>query len=184
MESQDLASLIQRRRSSLLIDANSSISHDDIVALATAAQWAPNHKRTWPLRLCAVTGEARRQLGEVIATVMQQRGDDAHKVEKTRTKYMRSPLVMVVASSQGNSETETLENSYAVAAGIQNLLLLADSMGFAALWSSPAKGANDAITNFCGMSPTDSVMGLIYLGTPTQSVAEVSRPPVHLTFRS
>jgi nitroreductase len=183
MNPHDLASLIQRRRSNLHIDANSSITQDDIAALANAAQWAPNHKRTWPLRLCAVTSESRRQLGNVIADAMQQRGDDAPKVEKTRTKYLRSPLVLVVASAQGTSDTETIENSYAVAAGIQNLLLMAESMGYAALWGSPAKGSNNAIVDFCGMSSTDTVMGLIYIGAPTQLAAPVDRPPTQINYR-
>jgi nitroreductase len=183
MNPEELSSLIRRRRSSLFIDANSSIPKNDVVELATAAQWAPNHKRTWPLRICAVTGDARHSLGNVIADAMQKRGDDVPKIEKTRTKYMRSPLVLVVASAQGTSASETVENSYAVAAGIQNLLLMAESMGYAALWGSPAKGSNDAIVDFCGMNSTDTVMGLIYVGAPTQAASPVDRPPTHLTFR-
>jgi len=179
----DLASLIKRRRSNLFIDANSVVSHSDIAALADAAQWAPNHKRTWPLRICVVTGNSRLQLGHVIADAMQQRGDEAAKVEKTRTKYTRSPLVIVVAYAQGTSSSETIENSYAVAAGVQNLLLTAEVRGYAALWGSPAKGSNDAINEFCGFSPTDTVVGLIYVGHPNQSAPKVDRPPTHITFR-
>jgi len=179
----DLASLIKHRRSNLFIDANSVVSHSDITALADAAQWAPNHKRTWPLRICVVTGDSRLQLGHVIADAMQQRGDEAAKVEKTRTKYTRSPLVIVVAYAQGTSSSETIENSYAVAAGVQNLLLTAEVRGYAALWGSPAKGSNDAINEFCGFSPTDTVVGLIYVGRPNQSAPNVDRPPTHITFR-
>jgi len=184
MSPEDLASLIRNRRSNLFIDANGSVPSDDIIAMADAAQWAPNHKRTWPLRLCVVTGDSRRQLGEVIADAMQQRGDDAAKVEKTRTKYMRAPLVLVIASASGASETETVENSYAVAAGIQNMLLTAETRGYATLWGSPAKGSNDAIAQFCGMEATDTVMGLIYVGPPTKSAPHVERPPTNITFRN
>jgi len=89
----------------------------------------------------------------------------------------------VVASAQGASDTETIENSYAVAAGIQNLLLMAESLGYAALWGSPAKGSNSAIVDFCGMNSSDTVLGLIYIGVPTQPAAPVDRPPTHITFR-
>jgi nitroreductase len=89
---------------------------------------------------------------------------------------------MVVASAEGASETETIENSYAVAAGIQNLLLMAESMGYAALWGSPAKGSNTAIVDFCGLESSDTVMGLIYIGVPTQSVAPVDRPPARINY--
>lgn len=184
MTPEELASLIERRRSSLLIDANSVVSPDDIIAFTHAAQWAPNHKRTWPLRICAITGESRRQLGEVIADAMRDRGDEAQKVEKTRTKYLRSPLVLAVASAEGTSPSETAENSYAVAAGIQNLLLTAEARGYAALWGSPAKGSNGAITLFCGFDTTDTVMGLIYVGRPTQTPPPVDRPPTRITYRN
>ena len=183
MTPEDLASLIKSRRSNLFIDENGVVTSEDVAALADAAQWAPNHKRTWPLRLCAVTGESRRQLGEVIADAMQQRGDDAAKVEKTRTKYLRAPLVMVVAYAEGTSDLETVENSYAVAAGVQNLLLTAESRGLAALWGSPAKGSQEAITAFCGMTQSDIVIGLIYVGPPTKPAPHVERPPTIITYR-
>jgi hypothetical protein len=60
-------------------------------------------------------------------------------------------------------------------------LLLTESFGLAALWGSPAKGANDAITALCSMDHTDHVMGIIYLGWPTQSVAAPQRPDTEIT---
>jgi nitroreductase len=89
---------------------------------------------------------------------------------------MRSPIVIVVASAEGATPNETEENKYAVAAGVQNMLLMTESFGLAALWGSPAKGANDAITALCSMDLTDHVIGIIYLGWPTQSVAAPERP--------
>ena len=183
MSPDDLADLISRRRSNLLIDANANVSDEDIDALITAAQWAPNHKRTWPLRVCVVTGDSRRALGEAMARSMAERGDDTAKVEKTRSKYMRSPVVFVVASAVGASDSETIENAYSVAAGIQNLLLTAEARGLAALWGSPTKGSNAVITEFCGMDSTDSVMGLVYVGHPTRTAAPVERPAPRVTRR-
>jgi nitroreductase len=109
-------------------------------------------------------------------------GDDEAKVLKARTKYMRSPVVLVVASAVGHSDSETEENRYAVAAGIQNMLLMAESFGLSALWGSPAKGTNDAVTNLCSMNATDHVLGIIYVGWPTQPVPAVERPPVNVTY--
>jgi hypothetical protein len=56
-------------------------------------------------------------------------------------------------------------------------------MGYAALWGSPAKGSNNAIVDFCGMSSSDTVMGLIYIGAPTQLAAPVDRPPTQINYR-
>lgn len=182
MSPDELAELIAARRSNIFIDAESVVSDTQIDQLFTAAQWAPNHKRTWPLRIAVIRGDSRRVLGEVIADAMVLRGDDDAKVLKTRTKYLRAPVVLVVASAVGESENETEENKYAVAAGIQNLLLMAEAMGLAALWSSPAKGANDAITSLCNMDNTDHVLGLIYVGSANKEAPAALRPPVRVTF--
>ena len=183
MDPRALEQLIAARRSNLFIDADAPVDPTVCKALATAAQYAPNHKRTWPLRVCFVTGESRRSLGETIADAMAARGDDAPKVEKTRTKYLRSPLVVVVAAADGTSTSETEENRYSVAAGVQNMLLTCESLGLAALWGSPAKGANDAITSFCGFDPTDHVIGILYVGHPERAAAPVERPEPRVTRR-
>ena len=182
MSPDELADLIASRRSNIFIDETSVVSDSQIEQLVSAAQWAPNHKRTWPLRIAVVRGESRRALGEIIAEAMAARGDEEFKVEKTRTKYMRSPVVLVVASARGESQNETEENKYAVAAGIQNLLLMAEAQHFAALWGSPAKGANDAITQFCKMDTTDQVLGIIYVGVPAKATPMVERPAPRVTY--
>jgi nitroreductase len=181
MTPEELEGLITARRSNLLIDASRSIDDVIIQRITSVAQWAPNHKRTWPLRLAVISGDSLSTLGNTIADAMAVHGDDEMKVTKTRGKFMRSPIVIVVASAEGATTNETEENKYAVAAGVQNMLLMAESFGLAALWGSPAKGANDAITALCSMNHTDHVLGIIYLGWPTQSVAAPQRPDINVT---
>jgi nitroreductase len=182
MNPDELAELIAARRSNIFIDAESVVSDTQIDQLTTAAQWAPNHKRTWPLRVAVVRGESRRALGDVIADAMATRGDDETKVLKTRTKYLRAPVIFVVAAAVGESANETEENKYAVAAGIQNTLLMAEAMGLAALWSSPAKGANDAMTTFCNMDNTDHVLGIIYVGSANKEAPAATRPAIRVQY--
>jgi nitroreductase len=178
MTPDELESLITGRRSNLLIDASRDVDSEIVDRVINTAQWAPNHKRTWPLRVAVISGVSRRTLGDTIADAMAAQGDDEMKVTKTRGKFMRSPIVIVVAAAEGTTSNETEENRYAVAAGIQNMLLMAESFGLAALWGSPAKGANNAITTLCSMEHTAHVMGIIYLGWPTQSVTAPLRPGV------
>ena len=178
MKPEDLEQLIHSRRSSLLIDAHTPVKEELLQRLCEAAQYAPNHKRTWPLRIAIISGDSRGVLGNTIADAMTMHGDDEAKIIKARTKYMRSPAVFVIASAVGTTESETEENRYAVAAGIQNMLLLAESFGLSALWGSPTKGANDAVTRLCNMDTTDHIIGLIYIGWPSGSVPPVERPAV------
>ena len=181
MTPEELENLISARRSYLLIDASKEVDPALVDRIVSSAQWAPNHKRTWPLRVAVITGDSRKTLGNTIADAMAIHGDDEMKVAKTRGKFMRSPIIIVVASAEGATTNETEENRYAVAAGVQNMLLMAESFGLAALWGSPAKGANGAITTLCSMESTDHVMGIIYVGWPTQSVAAPLRPNIKIT---
>ena len=181
MTPEELEGLITARRSNLLIDASREVDPEIVNRLVNIAQWAPNHKRTWPLRVAVVSGNSRRTLGDTIADAMAVHGDEEMKVTKTRGKFMRSPIVIVVASAEGATPNETEENKYAVAAGVQNMLLMTESFGLAALWGSPAKGANNAITALCSMNHTDHVMGIIYVGWPTQSVAAPQRRDIEVT---
>jgi len=181
MTPDELETLIAARRSNLLIDASREVDSVIVDRIVNAAQWAPNHKRTWPLRVAVISGDSRRLLGDTIADAMAIHGDDEMKVTKTRGKFMRSPIIIVVAAAEGATTNETEENKYAVAAGVQNMLLMAESFGLAALWGSPAKGANDAITALCSMDHTDHVMGIVYLGWPTQTIAAPQRPEIDVT---
>lgn len=181
MTPDELENLITARRSNLLIDASKEVDNAIVDRIVNTAQWAPNHKRTWPLRIAVISGDSRKTLGDTIADAMAIHGDDEMKVIKTRGKFMRSPIVIVVAAAEGATTNETEENKYAVAASVQNMLLMAESFGLATLWGSPAKGANDAITTLCSMESTDHVMGIVYLGWPTQTVVAPLRPNIEIT---
>jgi nitroreductase len=180
MEFNELADLIRSRRTSMLVDKEREIPADLVEQLCELAQWAPNHKRTWPWRFALVTGEARARLGDTIADCMAERGDPPEKVLKTRGKYLRTPATLIVGAATGDSELRTAENRDAVAAGIQNLLLGATAIGLATYWGSCPKGANDAVAEFAGFEAGTHITGLIYLGWPTTGVVAPQRPPVHV----
>ncbi|MEP4652860.1 MAG: nitroreductase family protein, partial [Ilumatobacter sp.] len=65
-----LAKLIRSRRTSMLVDQARDVPVDVVEQLCELASWAPNHKKTWPWRFALFTGDARRRLGESMATDM------------------------------------------------------------------------------------------------------------------
>ena len=164
----------------MLVDKAREVPHDVIRDLCELAQWAPNHKRTWPWRFAAADGAGRARLGNVVADAMEVHGDPPEKVERTRTKYMRTPAMLVVGSAPGDSPLRTAENRDAVAAGIQNLLLAATAQGLASYWSSCPKGANDAVVELCEFEPGTHISALVYLGWATTEVASPGRPAPEL----
>jgi nitroreductase len=178
----DLHHLIRSRRTSMLVDPDRKVPVDLIERLCELAQWAPNHKRTWPWRFAVAVGEGRARLGELIADAMELHGDPSEKVAKARGKYLRTPATLIVGSAPGDSPDRTAENRDAVAAGIQNLLLAATAEGLATYWGSCPKGANDVVVELCGFEQGTHISALMYLGWATTSPAAPERPPVALTI--
>jgi nitroreductase len=184
MTLDDAESLIKARRTSMLVDSTRAVPHDLLQRLCGLAQWAPNHKRTWPWRFAVVDGDARATLGNLIADAMEAYGDPPDKVLKTRGKYLRTPSVVIVGSAVGDSPLRTAENRDAVAAGVQNLMLGATAAGLATYWGSCPKGANDAVAEFSSFPPHTFVSALVYVGWATSKIAAPERPEPAITFLS
>jgi nitroreductase len=180
MTPDDFAALVRSRRTSMLVDKDRAVPQALVEELCALAQWAPNHKRTWPWRFALVDGDGRARLGDVIADAMAAHGDPAEKVAKTRGKYLRTPCTLVVGSASGDTDNRTAENRDAVAAGVQNLLLAATAHGLASYWGSCPYGATAPVAQLCGFEADTHISAIIYLGWATDTVASPERPPVTL----
>lgn len=180
MTADELAGAIRSRRTSMLVDKQRPVPRDLLQQLCDLAQWAPNHKRTWPWRFAVAEGDGRARLGEVIADAMELHGDPPEKVSKARGKYLRTPTTLIVGSAPGDSGLRTAENRDAVAAGVQNILLAATANGLASYWGSCPKGANEVVADLCGFEPGSAVVAIIYLGWATETVVAPERPPAVL----
>lgn len=179
-----VAGVIASRRSSLLMDRDRSVPDRLVERLCGLAAWAPCHKRTWPWMFTSFTGAARRQLGDAAADALAAVGAEPAKVDKTRAKYSRAPVVLVVGSRPGDSAVRTAENRDAVAAAVQNLLLGATATGLASYWSSCPVGAEAAVARVAGFDPGTAIVAVVYLGYPTAPCVVPERPPVTVTHLS
>ena len=176
MNFDDFSSLVRARRTNLMIDRTRDLDPAIVQQLCELATWAPNHKLTWPWIFAEVRGDARQRLGETCADVMATQGEPEPRVAKTRGKFARTPVVLVVGSEVGDSELRTAENRDAVSAAVQTLLLAATSLGLASFWSSCPKGANDAVATFCGFPADTTIVAMVYLGWPTDTPQGFERP--------
>jgi nitroreductase len=180
---QAFAGLVRSRRTHLLMDPAAEVPSDLVTALCELISWAPNHKRTWPWQVAVFTGEGRRRLGEAGAVDLTTHGiGDEAKAIKTRTKYLRAPVVLSVGSAAHRDPLFQAENRDAVAAGVQNLLLGAAATGLASFWSTAPVARGEATRELCGFSPGTEIVAVIYLGWPTGTVAAPERPAVPIRF--
>lgn len=172
--------LIKSRRTSLLVDKSRAVPDSLIEEICELAMWAPNHKRTWPWRFTHVKGEGRAAYGNTVADALATAGKDEDAVAKARTKFLRSPSLIVVGSAQGEDQLRTDENRDAVAAGIQTLLLAATARGLATYWGSCPPPAQKAVADFCGFDPGTAIIGHIYVGWPTGVPEAPARPELRV----
>jgi len=178
-----IEALADRRHSNLRVDPDRAIDPELVERLVRLAATAPNHKKTYPWRFRVVTGDARAALGEALAEDLIADGEDMPaKVAKARVKYLRAPVVLVVAAAAGTHEVMTEENRDAVAAAIQTLLLGATAAGLASLWSTGAAARSHRVAELVGLEPTDTVVGLVYLGWPNSELECGPRPAPDLAW--
>lgn len=178
-----LLALVRSRRTNLRM-------RDDIVDpslvehLCEAATWAPNHKRTQPWRFAVLTGDARQTLGELTAAYQESTGTTDNAVlDKTRNKYQRSPVVIVVGcQSEPDASAEMLaEDRDAVSAGVQNLLLAATAAGLNSYWGTGAVTKAPEVKRWCGLDERDTIVAVVYVGWPAGPVPDPGRDAPRIT---
>lgn len=177
-----LAALIRRRRTNLRVDSHKPVSSQLVEHLCQLATWAPNHKLTEPWRFAVLVGEARRRLGDITAEFLAGEGADPNRVEKTRTKYLRAPVVVVVGSHADPDPIRHGENRDAVAAGVQNMLLGATAAGLNSFWATGAAARNPETNHLCGFEAGTAVVALVYLGWPIGAVPTPERSVPKLSW--
>jgi len=181
LASTALADVIRSRRTSMVCDREREVPAEVIDRLCELATWAPNHKRTWPWRFAAFSGDGRMRLGEACRLDLMEAGStDEGKLAKVATKYGRTPSVLVIGCAPDDHPTFHDENRDAVAAGIQNLLLAATAEGLASYWSTAPVLEGRHTLELCGFEAGVRVIGIVYLGWVESAPAPVERPPVEV----
>lgn len=178
----DLSALIRARRTSMMVDQAREVPLDVVEQLCSLAQWAPNHKRTWPWRFALFTGDGRRRLGEAfVADMIDRDFGDEGKRAKTLGKYLRTPATLVVGAAADPSPSRHDENRDAVAAGVQNILLGATALGLATYWGTAPLIDSPRVLELCEFESDVRIINVMYLGWATTEPEAPARPPVRLT---
>lgn len=178
----DLAELIRSRRTNMFVDKARDVPVDIVEQLCELAQWAPNHKRTWPWRFALFTGPARSRLGEAFVADMVDRdfGDESKRA-KTLTKYTRTPAVLIVGAAADANASRHDENRDSVAAGIQNVMLAATTLGLATYWGTAPLIDSPRVLELCRFERDVRIVNVMYVGWADGTTEVPQRPPVQLT---
>lgn len=176
----DLFEAIKARRSVGKVKSD-LVEKEKIEQLLEAASWAPNHYQTEPWRFFVLTGEGRHPLGRILAEIIKEDMDDPtseenqKKLQKAMEKPFRAPVVIAVAVTPSQApKVIRIEEIGAVAAGIQNMLLMAHGLGLGAIWRTGKATYHPKMKELFGLKEKDEVLGFVYVGardswTPTKT---------------
>jgi nitroreductase len=164
--------VIRARRSIGLMQPQSP-PKEKIERLLEAATYAPNHHVVEPWRFFVLVGQAREELGDLMADLLREKlpettSDKAlASLAKERHKPLRAPVLIVVASVEPSQpKVVDIENVAAVAAAIQNMLLVAEEEGLAAIWRTGGPAYAHRVKALFGLKPHEHIVGIVYVGYP------------------
>lgn len=160
-------------------------TRQEIEQILEAGTHAPNHHNAQPWRFFVLAGNARVELGEIMAEALLARtgeltGENSRAIlTKERNKLLRAPVVIVAAAEYPQqSNVVEIENVEAVAAAVQNMLLVAEDLGLAAMWRTGDAAYDPRIKRWLGLAPEDHIVAFLYLGHPSISIQERHPIPV------
>jgi nitroreductase len=174
--------LIKRRRSIGKMTSERP-SREQIEHLLEAATHAPNHHKVQPWKFIVLAGNAREELGTVMALSLAGRleetsSDKAQAIlNKERNKPLRSPVVIVVAAeSPHQPNVMEIENIEATAAAVQNMLLTAEEMKLACMWRTGDAAYDPHVKQWLGLESGEHIIAFLYVGYP--AIPRLERTPI------
>ena len=86
-------------------------------------------------------------------------------------------MVIAVISRAGRDEVETLENYAACSAAVQNMQLVAHSLGLGSIWRTGPVAYHPHMREFFGLEEGDRIVAYLYLGYPNMGERPRRRRP-------
>jgi nitroreductase len=179
-----LQEIVISRRSTKPVDFNGKMIDDhQIRQMLDLANWAPSHGLTEPWRFIVYSGPAVRgfchQHAEQYRQITPPDKFVPAKYEKqAHNGDLASHLIIVYMQRGANPGIPVLEEICATAAAADNILLGAEALGIAVLWSTGGTVLQPIMKEYLGLGPEDIVLGLLYLGYTDEPRRPGKRTPI------
>lgn len=141
-----------------------------LTQMISCALRAPDHAYLRPWRFLIIDGDSRRRLGDLFASALIQRKPTAgaDEIEKSRNAPLRAPvLIAVIGHIHAHAKVPAIEQTLSAGCGAFALVLAAQALGFGAVWRTGDNAYDERIKQGLGLAANESVIGYIYIGTPT-----------------
>ena len=161
--------IVNRRSCKPALMNGKKIENALVEQLLALADWAPTHAHTEPWRFIVFANAAVKEFckehADLYKTNMPPEKFETAKYEKTLHNGDQCSHLIVVYMKRGNNPKITVtEEICATAAAVQNILLGAEALNIAALWSTGGLTFRPAMKEYFNLKEEDQMIGLLYLG--------------------
>ncbi|MGF1925106.1 MAG: nitroreductase family protein [Bacteroidia bacterium] len=155
------------------------IPRDTIEKLLEHANYAPTHKLTQPWRFVVIRKEAKTRLGETLGKLYREKIGDKFlqkKFDSFAQKAGQADCILAINIQFHPDKVPNWEEIAAVACSVQNIALIAETLGIGGYWSSPP--LIDHLGSFLDLKDHERCFGLFYMGYHHEEQREASRTPM------
>lgn len=189
MDTSKLLQLIKERRS---VFPNSFtgelVPRAMIDQMLESANWAPTHRFTEPWRFVVFEGSGLQKFADFQAgrykhiTPPEQYSEN--KFEKLKNKPLKCSHIIAVCMKRDEKESvPEVEELAAVACAIQNMLLVASSLGVGCYLSTGGVTYDEGAKEFFGLEEQDKIIGFLYIGMANRVLGKGRRNAVEQKIR-
>ena len=176
---------IRARRSVYPKDYSGEKVDDAVVRqLLENANWAPSHKLTEPWRFIVYSGDGRKKLAELQASVYKKvTGADGTFKEERYQNLLSKPMdsshvILIYMKRDEKKSVPEIEEAGAVFCAIQNMYLTATAYGIGCYLSTGGITYFQEAKAAFGLSSDDRIIGFFHLGMPKQHSSQGKRKPI------
>ena len=152
----------------------------ELEQLFMAAASAPDHDLINPWRFLVMPALRRADLGELFACALIERDPSAatEQIQQARDKAMRAPLLMllVVDDTKGDSQIDLNERVLSAGCAVQNILLLAHTMGYGTGLTSGKALKAESFRQSLGLHAGEHAICFLSVGTVSSRKPFKRRP--------
>lgn len=150
-----------------------------IEMMLEAANWAPSNDDTEPWRFTVYSGDGREALAEIWAASQEHEGGK----EGARKRAYAAPVWISIEvepklDEDGNLVGVPEEELMAVSCAVNNMHLMASTLGLAGMWHSKGLSVDPKVAEGLGLTGHKRLLGFFMLGWPNIEWPEGSRVPI------
>lgn len=171
--------LALRRSTPIALLSHPGPQPDLLAEILRVGMRVPDHGKLAPWRVLIFAGAAREPAGERLARCLIERDPAASTEMQTqeRQRFMRAPVVLGIVSNPVDSpKIPEWEQILSAGALCYNLLLAAQSAGFAGVWLTESCAYERNVAETFGLADSERFAGFVYLGTARDAPIERERP--------